>query len=83
MMMYLSWQVRVVLSRTLQHDLRSADELVRGEVDLAEGALAYEMADVVVAHGAQVRRAELFEERIVGCGKLCALDVAFGFGDVL
>ena len=56
---------------------------MRCEVDLAEGALAYEMADVVVADGAQVRRAELLEERIVGCGKLCALDVAFGFGDVL
>jgi len=83
MMMYLSWQVRVILARTLEDDLRPANELVRCEVDFAEGALAYEMADVVVAHGAQVRGAKLFEQRIVGCGKLCALDVAFGFGDVL
>lgn len=61
--MDLAREVRVVLLGRLEHDLGAIGELVRGKIDLAEGAFADEPAERVVADGAKVVGRELAAER--------------------
>lgn len=71
MVVDLAGEVRIRLLRGLEHDFGAIGELVGGEVDFAEGAFAYELAEGVVADGDEVGRGELGQEGLVGVGELC------------
>lgn len=54
MVMDLAREVGIVLPGRLEHHLGAICELVRGEVDFSEAALADEALDGVVADGVEV-----------------------------
>ena len=73
MVVDLAREVRIVLLRRLEHDFGAIGELVGGEVDLAEAALANQSPQRVIADGVEVDGREFVQEGLVGVGELEAI----------